>query len=399
MELHYEHVVDMEVVTQWLRKAGRWEYIGLFILVLVTLGMHFSVIARPDVLMFDEQHYVVDARSILQGNETVRPEHPPLAKLMIIAGMFLFGDNPFGWRFFSVLFGTFIIVLFYLICRRLLMSKRESFLATFLLTFENLSFVQAGIAMLDVYCLAFMMLCFWLYLRGNYLSSGLAVALAALAKLTGVFALAIIGLHWLLTRRDRPYRVVGTLWLCAGSFVLLFWLFNYPLFHRFINPVDGTQNMVGQLGSVTFATSTHPSKSYPWEWVLLPLIMPYWYTPHYLGAISFDIWALIIPSMACMAWMAWKNRRRTISVFTLSWFISTYLILIPLGLVSNRVMYVYYFYPTIGAICIAIGLGLSYVWDMRQPGYGRVKRLAPWITGCYLLCHIVIFAVLSPLFS
>ncbi|HAV10554.1 MAG TPA: hypothetical protein DCX22_02930, partial [Dehalococcoidia bacterium] len=379
----------MEVAMQWLRKAVRWEYFGLLLLVLITLGMHFSVINRPDVLMFDEQHYVVDARSIIAGNESSRLEHPPLAKLMIMAGMLLFGDNPFGWRFFSVLFGTFIIILFYLICRRLLMSKRESFLATFLLAFENLTFVQAGIAMLDVYCLAFMMLCFWLYLRGNYLLSSVAVALAAVAKLTGVFALAAIGLHWLLTRRDRTYRVIGAFWLSAGSFVLLYWLFSYPVTHRLINPVDGMQNMVEQLASVTYAVSNHPSKSYPWEWVLLPLIMPYWYTPHYLGAISFTIWALILPSVGYMGWMAWKNRRRTISVFVLSWFLCAYLLFIPLCLVSNRVMYVYYFYPTIGAICIALGLGLSYLWNLCQTGYGKVRNLAPWIVGFYLLCHIV----------
>ena len=44
-----------------------------------------------------------------------------------------------------------------------------SFLATFLLSLENLSFVQASIAMLDVYSLAFMLLPFWLYLKGRIL--------------------------------------------------------------------------------------------------------------------------------------------------------------------------------------------------------------------------------------
>jgi len=42
--------------------------------------------------MFDEQHYVPDARSILAGNGTQRLEHPPLAKLFIAAGIAIFGD-------------------------------------------------------------------------------------------------------------------------------------------------------------------------------------------------------------------------------------------------------------------------------------------------------------------
>ena len=35
--------------------------------------------------------------------------------------MLIFGDNPLGWRFFSVILGAISIVLFYLICRNLSM--------------------------------------------------------------------------------------------------------------------------------------------------------------------------------------------------------------------------------------------------------------------------------------
>ncbi|GAI29899.1 unnamed protein product, partial [marine sediment metagenome] len=60
---------------------------------------------QPTELVFDEQHYVTEARSILQGGDDLHWEHPPLGKLFIVFGMFLFGDNPLGWRFFSILFG------------------------------------------------------------------------------------------------------------------------------------------------------------------------------------------------------------------------------------------------------------------------------------------------------
>ena len=132
-----------------LLRPWRWQHLGILLLVLITLALHFSIIMQPDVPTFDEEHYVPDARSILSGGGTLHPVHPPLSKLIIALGMLMFGDNPFGWRFFPVLMGTLSVVLFYLICRQLGASQRTTLLATFLLTFENLNFVQGGVAMLD----------------------------------------------------------------------------------------------------------------------------------------------------------------------------------------------------------------------------------------------------------
>ena len=148
-------------IKQLLRRFLACEYAGLCLLVLLVLALHLAAILRPDAPVFDEQYYVPDARSILQGDGSERIEHPPLGKLIITSGVALFGDNPFGWRIMSVLFGLACIVFFYLICRSLRLSQRASFLATFILALENLSFVQAGIAMLDVFSLSLMLAAFW----------------------------------------------------------------------------------------------------------------------------------------------------------------------------------------------------------------------------------------------
>ena len=83
----------MEIAKQLLYRLGKWEYTGLCLLVLVTLAMHFSTIMQPNELVFDEQFYVTDAGYILQGEGTARIEHPPLGRLFIVFGIFLFGDN------------------------------------------------------------------------------------------------------------------------------------------------------------------------------------------------------------------------------------------------------------------------------------------------------------------
>ena len=302
----------MEIVKKILRRLDKWEYTGLCLLVLITLVMHFSTIMQPNEPVFDEQYYVTDARHILQGEGTWHIEHPPLGKLFIAFGMFLFGDNPFGWRFFSVLFGAICIVLFYLVCRKLGMSSKSSFLATFLLSLENLSFVQASVAMLDVYSLAFMLGSFWLYLKGRYLISGLSIGLSALAKLSGALALPVILLHWFFSKRVHPMKFLSSMLLAPVSFLVLMPLFELIIWrnaswHPSFNPIVQTGTMLRVSSMSTFARYPSEMLSRPWDWIIHPEILTYWIDPHYIAMISPSIWALIIPVVLYITFRAVKH--------------------------------------------------------------------------------------------
>ncbi|MBI4186607.1 MAG: phospholipid carrier-dependent glycosyltransferase [Chloroflexi bacterium] len=396
MELPGQLLVDMETVRRWLKRAGRWEYLWPCLLVLVTLAVHLSIIMWPAQPVLDELYYLDDARSIIAGNGTLRAEHPPLAKLIITSGILSFGDNPFGWRFFSVIFGTASIMLFYLVCRRLGMSPRASSLATFLLALENLSFVMSSVAMLDVYSLTFMLASFWLYLKGQYLPSGVSIALAMLTKLTGVLAVAPILLHWLLARRAQPVKFALSMLVAYASFFLLLPLFEFVISGKFLNPLQQLAQALSLSGAVTFANATHPAATRPWDWVLRPEIMFFWYEPHYIAAISFTLWALIIPAVLYMSFRV--ARGNDACLFALSWFAGTYLVWIPASLITNRMSYVYYFYPTVGAVAIGLGLGLSRLIDvwMARPE-GKRGRVAISGVVAFLVLHASVFAILSPL--
>jgi len=353
---------------------------------------------QPGELVLDEQYYVKDARSILQGEGTLRSEHPPLGKLFVVSGIFLFGDNPLGWRFFSVIFGTICVVLFYFVCRKLTMPEEASLIATFLLTLENLNFVQASVAMLDVYSLTFMLASFLLYLNGRYLLSGISVGLSALAKLNGILALPAIFLYWLFTGRERPDRFYTWLLLALVSFPLLMPLFDFFVSGKLLNPVSRIITILSSSSSITFATATHPGASRPWDWILRPEMMDYWYDPHYIAAISFTVWALIIPSVLYMVFRAIKGNKA--SIFGLTWFASTYLVWIPVSLISDRISYVFYFYPTVGAVCIGLGLGMSHLLQVgKSKGWDKLGVIAMLGVSGYLLLHIGVFVVLSPVFA
>jgi len=273
-----------------------------------------------------------------------------------------------------------------------------SFLATFLLALDNLSFVQASVAMLDVYSVTFMLLSFWLYLRGQYLLSGLSVGLSALAKLSGVLALPVILLHWLLTKRGRPIKFVATMLSAYVALLLLLPLFDFVAFRQFVNPLDRIYTMLSLSGKLTFTTATHGAASHPWDWILRPEIIAYWYEPHYVGAISFTIWALIIPTVLYMVFKATKGN--SAGFFGIAWFVSTYLVWIPISIVTDRISFVYYFYPTVGAVCIGLGLGLFQllaIWKTRRTG--KLRWVAVSSVIGYLLLHISVFVILSPVFS
>jgi len=385
----------MEIVKRILYRLWRWEHLGICLLLLATLAMHFSIINTPNQYVLDEEHYIQDARNILQGGETLRPEHAPLGKDFIVGGLFIFGDNMLGWRFFPIICGTLSILLFYLICRRLNMPKWATLSATFLLTFENMSFVQASIAMLDIFYATFMLACFWLYLRYDYPFAILAGTLSALVKLSGALALPVIALHWLLVRRDRLWHFVSSAALAPLSFVLLMILFDMVPFHRLVNPFSRIQTILSMSGSLTFANTSHPYATRPWDWLIHPDIMPYFYGPNYMGAISFTIWALIIPTAIYMIVRAIKGNQA--ALFGSLWFAFIYLIWIPADLITDRITYVYYFYPAVGAICLGLGLGMGQlvdIWQQRQEG--KLRWVAISAVGVFLLLHLASFILLSP---
>lgn len=387
----------MEVI----RKILKWQHLGICILVLLTLGLHASVIMTPKQPAFDEIHYIKDAKWIMQGEMSKRIEHPPLARLIILSEIKVFGDNPFGWRIFSVLFGTIGLVLFYFICLALNMSRGAVFLATFVFSLENLNFLQASVAMLDVYLVTFMLGAFLFYLYRQYILSGIAIGLSTLAKLSGVFAAPVLFIHWVFNGRNRA-RLKDFFMLMVMAplsfFVLLPYL-DFLTVGHFPNVFNHIKQMLTLSSTLTFAKITKGAvSSRPWNWVLRPEIMWYWYDPQYIGVISFTVWALIIPVVVYMLFRA--RRRDQASIFALSWFAGTYLPWIPLSIITDRISFIYYFYPTIGAICIGIGLALYELWNVQSPRLnGKLPLITKSLVVAYILGHIAVFVMLSPVFA
>jgi dolichyl-phosphate-mannose-protein mannosyltransferase len=392
----------MEIKPRVLRIV-RWEHFFLCLIVLITLLMHFAIITYPQDLILDEIHYVKDARVIISQHTTERQEHPPLAKLFVVWGIEAFGDNAWGWRVFPILFGTSALVMFYFLCRKLEMGRTGSNIATFLLAFENMTFVQNHVAMLDVYYVTIMIAAFLLYVSKRYLLAGVGIGLSALAKLNGALAAPVVFIHWLFSRRQKH-----SLWFALTAvftvvtFVEFLILCQFLITRQFTSALDPFQlvkTMLQLSGTLKFSNVTHPALSYPWEWIINYKPMAFYVNPHYNSAISFTVWALTIPSFLYMCWKAWR-RRSEAALFGVAWFFGTYLIWIPAILITDRVTYPYYFYPAVGAVCIGMALGMAdMVSFFKRRGTGKLRWVAITFVALVIILHLFSFYILSPVFN
>jgi dolichyl-phosphate-mannose-protein mannosyltransferase len=382
----------------------KWEYFWLCVIIVVTLAMHFAIINQVKTPILDEVYYYGtasgansgDANSIINKHTDDRPEHPPLAKLIISGGIITLGDNPTGWRTPSIIFGTIGLVLFYFICRKLNMSKRAANIATFFLAFENFTFLMSSIAMLDVFFVTFILAFFLLYLYREYLLSGVFIGLAALAKLYAAIAAPALLIHWIFSKTRPTKWFILTVIAAPISFVALMPLFDFIIYHQFKNPLSRIQEMISLSGSLTFANTTHPALSRPWEWLLNYRPMAFWYTPHYTGAVSLSIWMLMIPVVLYMIYRAVKGNDA--GLFGFAWFFSTFLLWIPMSIITDRISFIYYFYPSVGALCIGLGLGLNQALEWASTKTPRTRIVVIAVVGLFLVFHLANFIVLSPVF-
>src|SRR5207247_8744300 len=103
------------------------------------------------------------------GEQTVTV-HPPLGREIIAVGERLFGNDPFGWRFASAVFGTLSVLLIAVLALKMFGSAVWAAAAGLLLATENLNLVQSRVSMLDIFLATFVLAGFtFLVLDGRWL--------------------------------------------------------------------------------------------------------------------------------------------------------------------------------------------------------------------------------------
>lgn len=379
----------------------------------------------PSIDYFDEVHYLPAARDLLTGYEYRNPEHPPLGKEIIALGIALLGDNPWGWRVFSLVAGALAL---FAGMRALWHASRdrEATIAFGVLLATGFQlFIHARIAMLDVFMAAFFLAALWqlaasfraasaLRTRINLGLAGIALGCAIaskwnaapLAPLLGLIFLAVrwraVGTAELLTAPERGAaqggaRGVGlveaALWLGLlplAVYAITFW----PAFQVEGGPFDGKGLFGAHLHMLELQQSVkqgHPYQSTWQQWVLNSRAI--WYLYEAIDGAQRGVMLIGNPltmalGLGAILWcvvIGWVERRADALAVA-----GLYLASIGFWIVAAKPIQFYYHYFLPSCFLLA-GLALAIAW--------LKARGAAWAYWAVLAGSVGVFAYFYPIIS
>ena len=341
--------------------------------------------------------------------------------------MTLFGDDPFGWRMLSTVMGTLTVAAVFWIALAIFGDAKLSFTAGILTILNQLVFVQARIAMLDVYMGAFLLLALALFI-GSYeartprrahlglLFSGLLFGLAIGSKWAAApyFLAAILGFLLLRVRRAKraklgpgpllrsttlgPWLGVSTLrgLACLAATGVVTYLLTFaPTFFVGNGRLSLSGLLPQQLEIYRLQTQPLAPHNYMSAWWQWPQIgRPIWYLYERVGGVMRGVllvgnpaimWGGIVAVLACLAGGIRGKDRRLLLTAGLFLFSYGIWILIP----KSPAFYYYYYVP---AIFLSIALAAAFARFCRR----GLARLVPPL---FLTLSALLFVYFYPIIS
>ena len=408
-------------------RKSRYDHAFMYLFV-ISAALRLIWLDKPaGLLVFDETYYVNVARIILRlpqqpnvwpnavpGIDSVNQEHPLLAKLLIALSMSLIGDNGWGWRLPSVVFGLLSIFVLYLLLKKTSGKPMVALLGAFLFSFDNLVFVHSRIATLDIFVLGFMLLGFYWYFSGRMKLSAFGMALATLCKISGVYGAVTLGIFhlgrtFLSKGRKIDWQSLSAVFekyaiVYVGSFIALLALLDF-FWAGYKNPFEHLSHIYTYTFALRAPDVRGPTDiwSYPWDWLLNEVKIHYatvnvtvysdnniartYPSVDFVGAMTSTIVFLTIPAMLYNVYRYYETRNE-FALFMLAWFSMTYLTFIPAALFAHRIMYIFYFLNTVPAVAASVA---GMIVDQAPPRIIVVFYIAAVIGGFYALFPFKVF--------
>jgi dolichyl-phosphate-mannose-protein mannosyltransferase len=265
------------------------------------LSIRLWRLSLPTGYVFDEVYYAKNANSLLSSAVELDAQgqaefvvHPPFGKWLIAIGIRLFGNEEFGWRFASAIFGTLSILLIYLIVKKLFNSEFLSITAALLMAFDGLNLVMSRVALLDIFLMFFILLSIYFLITNNLWLSGSAIGLAISIKWSAAFLIPLVILFVVVYNKvtfRNLYKVVSQFTLLPISIYFASWS----------GWIFSSQGWARQSESNVFASlwnyhlqildfhqgldDKHAYQANPWSWLVLGRPTSFYYeSPSDCGA-------------------------------------------------------------------------------------------------------------------
>jgi dolichyl-phosphate-mannose--protein O-mannosyl transferase len=364
-------------------------------LTLLFAGLCAVRLTIPSQPFFDEVHYLPPARAILALSHPLNPEHPPLGKELIALGIALFGDNPLGWRIMPMLAGVLALLSFMRALWHATCSRFASLSGGVLLVLAFPIFVQARIAMLDIFMAAFTLLALWMCAgacreqetarwRLAIAGAALGCAMAAkwnaipLAMLPGlgflVVRLRTVGWQALTARRSAPIAGMtlpeAALWLGMlplATYALCYWP-NFLYARDAIEPGGLIELHRRMLALQQQPLASHTYQSRWWQWVIDWRAIWYLYEPidgAQRGVLLVGNPLVMLAGLPALVWCAWAGlRQRQLAELAVA---VLYAVSLGLWIIAAKNVQFYYHYLLPSCFLVAaLALALDRLWQRGQ---------------------------------
>jgi dolichyl-phosphate-mannose--protein O-mannosyl transferase len=224
-------------------------------LLLILLALHIFAMSFPNQTspspqyVFDEAYYVPAALDLLHLVPS-NLEHPFFGKVWGALGIYLFGNDFFGWRIFYVIIGTAAVGVFYAVAR-FFFSKEKALLAASFLGFETLFFIHTSLALLEGPPIFFMLIGFYAYFKKHYYWAAFAFGLSVLSKEWGTYFLIALFIYHVWATRFKAISPEGIKKVVVFC-VILIAVVGAPLtaydqvYHPYENTIANVQTIVSQ---------------------------------------------------------------------------------------------------------------------------------------------------------
>lgn len=386
---------SLEALRQSLPTWNTADTVTLTVLLGAAALTRFWRLGRPPEIVFDEVHFVNQARHYLLGESFLDP-HPPLAKLVTALGIELFGDRAFGWRIGNSLIGTLLVGVTYLLGRRIFASRLAGALAAVFVLSDGLFLVDSRVAVIDIVYLTFAA-CAYLALfrfvqarsaagaRGALLLAGLSLGLCLGAKLyvPAFTFLLVVGFGLLALRCLAAGGDFGPL-LCAAAglrrragigLVLLVGSVGASAYlaaflpHYLWGWWGGASDLVRYYGQVIWyersvASALHPYASPWWSWPLMLRPVAYWDKFPQTGDVAAVwgggnplLWWAVLPAIAAAALRAYEEID-----FSRLFVVAGYLVYLAIWVPIGRTLFIYHYMASLYLGFLALGDLLARCW-------------------------------------
>ena len=342
--------------------------------VLAGIFFRFYKLGFPDKQVFDEVYFPVFANNYLH-RQVFFDIHPPLGKLLISAGIAVFGNVPFGWRIIPCIFGVGTVGLMGLISWKIFKDKVATLIMVTFVALDGMFIIYSRTGLMDGILFFAIFACLFAATRlhkdsKNAVWCGITLGLAMAIKWPAIGIL--LPMFWYAWQAGKVRKLIESLPLALIMYVAIVYIGQVII--KAPNPWSEVIHWHSDVLKYNLSlTATHPWGSAWWTWPLpkRPVLFIYDVLPS--GSINIEttlgnpvVWWLsslaVVLSLGAVIQEVWKKRLNGLSHPLVPLLLGYFSLWLPWAVI-HRVLFLYHYMPAYGFALLMLAYWLGKWWN------------------------------------